>query len=402
VRAASGDRLARELVRADVVVDALFGTGFRGSPEGAFAEAIEAVNASGAPVVAVDVPSGVDGETGTVAGSAIRADLTVTFGGPKIGIVLLPGAARAGVIEVADIGFPPDLIRSELALVEASDVAGWLPARDVETHKRRAGYAVVIGGSRTMTGAVALMASAAYRAGAGLVAVATPTSVLPVVQGAIREAVFAPLPETDAGTVAGGTDRLDEILAQAGALAIGPGMTTDERTADWIRGLARAVRIPVVLDADGLNAFAGRASELAERAADLVLTPHEGEFARLASAHAEEVAADRVGHARKLAAEAQAVVLLKGSRTVIAAPDGAARVNPTGGPFLATGGTGDVLTGVIAGLLARGLAPVDAASGAAYVHGVAGSLAARERGEGTTAGDVLDRIPAAFAEVARG
>jgi NAD(P)H-hydrate epimerase len=399
VRPVSAERLARELDRADVVVDAIFGTGFHGAPEGAGAEAIDAVNASGVPVVAVDVPSGVDGETGAVPGAAIRADLTVTFGAAKAGLVLLPGAARAGVIEVAEIGFPPDLLRGDLALVEAEDVPGWLPAREPDTHKRRAGYAVVIGGSRTMAGAVALMAAAAYRGGAGLVAAAVPTSILSVVQGAVREAVFAPLPETDAGSADGGTGRLEEILAQAGAVAIGPGMTTHERTAAWIREVVRASRIPVVLDADGLNAFAGRAAELAERAGDLVLTPHEGEFARLASTSAADVAADRVGHARKLAAETQAVVLLKGSRTVIAAPDGAVRVNPTGGPFLATGGTGDVLTGVIAGLLARGLAPVDAASAAAYVHGLAGALAARERGVGTAAGDVLDRIPAAFAEV---
>jgi NAD(P)H-hydrate epimerase len=402
VRPWSEASASRELARADVAVDAVFGTGFHGVPEGAAAEAIRALRDAEVPLVSVDVPSGVNGATGQVEDIAVRADLTVTFGAAKAGVVLHPGAAHAGVVEVADIGFPPDVIASSLSLVEADDVASWLPAREPDTHKRAAGYAVVVGGSRWMTGAVALMAGGAYRAGAGLVAAAVPASILPVVQGAIREAVFAPLPETDAGTVSGGSDRLTEILGQADALAIGPGMTTDERTAAWIRELVRSCEAPVVLDADGLGAFAGRAAELADRKADLVLTPHAGEFGRLAGLSALEVAGDRVAHVRRLAAETRSVVLLKGSRTLVAAPDGSVRVNATGGAFLATGGTGDVLTGMIAGLLARGLAPADAASAAAYVHGVAGSLAAELSGEGTTAGDVLGRVADAVVEVTRG
>ncbi|MGH2636680.1 MAG: NAD(P)H-hydrate dehydratase [Actinomycetota bacterium] len=393
---------SRELDRADVAVDAVFGTGFRGRPEDAFGEAVETLDGAGVPMVAVDIPSGVNGATGHVAGAAVHADLTVALGAPKAGVVLHPGASYAGVVETADIGFPEDSLASDLALLESGDVAEWLPVREPETHKRAAGYAVVVGGSRTMTGAVGLMAGAAYRVGAGLVAAAVPGSILPVVQGAVREAVFAPLPETDAGTAAGPSDRLIEILGEAGALAIGPGMTTDERTAGWIRELVRTSEIPVVLDADGLNAFAGRAGELADRRAGLVLTPHAGEFARLANVPAPDLDADRVGHVRKLAAETQAIVLLKGTRTLVATPDGSVRVNPTGGPFLATGGTGDVLTGMIAGLLARGLGPVDAASAGAYVHGVAGSIAFEAAAEGATAGDVLDRVAGALAEVARG
>lgn len=401
VRPWSEETAARELARADLVVDAVFGTGFRGAPEGDHATALERIG-GGPPVVAVDVPSGVNGATGEVAGDAVRADLTVTFGAAKPGIVLLPGAVHAGVVEVADIGFPRDLVRSDLWLVEDADVASWIPERAAESHKRAAGYAAVVGGSRTMTGAVALMASAAYRAGAGLVAAAVPESILPVVQSAVREAVFAPLPETDAGTVAGGGDRLTEILDQVGAVALGPGMTVDERTAEWVRGFVRESTVPVVVDADGLNAFAGRASELADRRAGLVLTPHAGEFARLANVPAAELDADRIAHVRKLAAETDAIVLLKGSRTLVAAPDGTVRVNPTGGPFLATGGTGDVLTGMIAGMIARGLAPAEAASAAAYVHGVAGRLAADVGGDGITAVDVLERVPEALVAVTRG
>ncbi len=398
-RAFSSAAIDRELARADVGVDAIFGTGFRGMPEGSYADAIEALNASGVPIVAVDIPSGVNGGTGAVEGTAVRADLTVTFGAAKPGLVLLPGGALAGVVEVEPIGFPEDLIRSDLLLVEADDVAAMVPTRALDTHKRAAGYTVVVGGSRLMTGAIALAGRAAYRAGAGLVAVAVPEGILPVAQGAVREAVFVGLPETDTGSAAGGSARLDEVMGQADALAVGPGMTTDERTSGWIRELVRASEVPVVLDADGLNAFAGRSDDLADRKADLILTPHAGEFARLAGVPARAVEADRVRHVRELAARTSATVLLKGGRTLVGTPDGVVRINPTGGPFLATGGTGDVLTGMIAALLARGCSPVDAGSAAAYVHGLAGRKAADELGDGTTAADVLERVPQAMREV---
>ena len=391
--------LEHELRRSDIAVDAIFGTGFRGVAEGAPADAIASLNASSAPIVAVDIPSGVDGASGVVEGAAVHADLTVTFGAPKPGLVLLPGATLAGAVEVEAIGFPPDLIRGELLLVEAEDVAAMLPRRAPDTHKRAAGFAVVVGGSRLMTGAPALAGTAAYRAGAGLVAVAVPEGVLPVVQGALREAVFVGLPETEAGAASGGSARLDEVLGQAGALAVGPGMTTDERTQGWIRELVRSSEVPVVLDADGLNAFAGRPDDLVDRKADLILTPHAGEFSRLVGVPTSEVEADRVRHVRDLAARASAVVLLKGSRTLVASPDGQVRVNPTGGPSLATGGTGDVLTGMIAGLIARGCSPIDAGSAAAFVHGIAGRIAGDRRGDGATAVDVLAAVPAAMLEV---
>jgi ADP-dependent NAD(P)H-hydrate dehydratase / NAD(P)H-hydrate epimerase len=400
VRPFSASALERELGRADVAIDAVFGTGFRGSPEDEWAAAIDGLNAGGAPVVAVDIPSGVNGETGAVEGGSVWADVTVTFGAVKAGVVLLPGAERAGVVEVADIGFPEDLVRSDLWIVEEADVAAMLPARSVETHKRETGVALVVGGSRTMTGAVILAAEAAYRVGAGLVTVAVPEGILPVVQSVVREATFLPLPQTGSGTVAAtATEALGDRLAQADAVAIGPGMSTEEETAGWIRSLVSTCPVPMVLDADGLNAFAGRAAELATRRAELVITPHAGEFARLSGDTSRDVAADRVGHVRGLAAATTATVLLKGTRTLVGTPEGHVRVNPTGGSFLATGGTGDVLTGAIVGLLARGLAPVDAASTAAFLHGRAGALAAARSGEGTTAVDVLDRLSEAVREV---
>jgi hydroxyethylthiazole kinase-like uncharacterized protein yjeF len=399
IRPFTAPTLERELARADVVVDAIFGTGFRGVPENHAAEAIQAIGDASAPVVAVDIPSGVNGESGAIEGTAVRADVTVTFGAAKPGVVLLPGATNAGVVEVVDIGFPADLVTGDVWLLEPDDVSDALPAREAETHKRAAGVVVVIGGSRRMTGAVCLSAEAAYRAGAGLVTLAVPEGILPVVQTRLRETTFLPLPETADGTIAASMAPLEQGLEAADAVALGPGMTTNEETAAYIRTLVRSCPAPLVLDADGLNAFVGHVPELADRRSAAVLTPHAGEFARLAGITAREVGADRIGHARKLAAEASAVVLLKGSRTVVAAPDGRVLVNPTGGPYLATGGTGDVLTGMIAALIARGADPWLAAGAAAYLHGTAGRLAGRDLGDGATAGDVLDRVPAAFREV---
>jgi hydroxyethylthiazole kinase-like uncharacterized protein yjeF len=393
--------LQREVGRADVVVDALFGTGFRGSPRAEFAEAIGLVNGAGRPVVAADIPSGVEGETGLVRGEAIRADVTVALGTLKPGLVFFPGAGLAGVVEVADIGFPPDLVTTDLWLVEPEDVAALIEPREPETHKRTA-VVLVVAGSRAMTGAAALTAAAAYRAGAGLVTVAVPEGILPIVERAVTEATFLPLPETEAGGISEeARGLLDERLAEVHAVAIGPGLGTDPRTAELVRGLVGSSPVPVVLDADGLNAFGGRGSLLAERASEAVLTPHPGEFGRLAGLSAADVVEDRVGHARKAAAEFKCPVLLKGSRTVVAEPDGTTRVNPTGGAFLATAGTGDVLTGIVAARVARGLAPADAAVVGAFVHGDAGRLAAETLGEGAIASDVLARVPEAMARLRR-
>ncbi len=400
VRPFSPVRLERELHRADVAVDAIFGTGFRGIAEDAWAAAIEAINASPAPVIAADIPSGVNGATGAVEGDAVWAEMTVTFGAAKVGAVLLPGAERAGTIRVVDIGFPADLIRPDMWLTEPSDVAAVLPSRSVDSHKRASGVVVVVAGSRGMTGAVRLIASAAGRAGAGLVVVATPASVLPIVQGAITEAVFVPLPETDRGTVAAGaTGAVLEALERADALAIGPGLTAGDETSAFVRDLVQRCEVPLVLDADGLNAFAGRADELRSAPAEAVLTPHLGEFGRLSGAAPREIESDRPSEVRRLAGRTGATVLLKGSRSVIATPGGTIHVNPTGSPVLATAGTGDVLTGIVGGLLARGLTGVEAAWAGAYLHGLSGVLAGLRTGESTLAGDVVDRIPDAIENV---
>jgi hydroxyethylthiazole kinase-like uncharacterized protein yjeF len=398
VRGWSSAALTRELARADVAIDAIFGTGFRGAPEDEWADAIEGLNGGAAPVVAVDIPSGVNGATGSVEGIAVRAEVTVAFGAAKVGAVLLPGAEYAGAVRVVDIGFPAELLRADAFLIEPSDVAGWLPTRPIETHKRATGVLVVVAGSRGMTGAPVLVAEAAARIGAGLVTVAAPAEIVPTIQAHLTEATFVPLPGTGSGSVA--RDALALVLQHLGradALAIGPGLTTDDETTGFVRDLVRASPVPAVVDADAINAFAGQSADLADRKADAVLTPHAGEFARLVGIGARELDADRLGQVRRLAREAGAATLLKGSRTIVVDERGSARINPTGGPVLATAGSGDVLTGMIGGLVARGLAPVDAAAAAAYVHGVAGMLAGRRSGDGTLAGDIVRAIPDAAA-----
>jgi len=261
----------------------------------------------------------------------------------------------------------------------------------------------VVAGSRGMTGAVRLIAEAAGRIGAGLIQVAVPAGILPIVQSELVETTFVPLPETDEGTVAASAlGTLLPSLEGADALAIGPGLSTNEGTAELVRELVRSSPAPFVLDADGLNAFAAHAGELTDRKADAVLTPHDGEFARLSGVSARELRDDRLTHSRALASTTGATTLLKGSRTLVVTPGGQARINPTGGPVLATAGSGDVLTGVIGGLLARGLDPVDAASAGAYVHGLAGILAGQTLGEGTLASDVVAHLPAAVNRVLEG
>jgi NAD(P)H-hydrate epimerase len=387
--------LERELDRADVAVDAIFGTGFRGMPEGIWASAIGALAGSGAPVVAVDIPSGVDGASGGIEGESVRAELTVTFGAAKTGVVLLPGAARAGAVRVVDIGFPHDLMAPDTFLTEPADVVASLPVRPFDSHKREA-VLLVVAGSRAMTGAPRLMAEAAARIGAGLVQVAAPASALPAIQPQVTESIFLPLEETARGTIAtGAVGSILEAMERAHAVALGPGLTTDPDTTEAVRRIVAESPVPLVVDADGLNAFEGDAVGLARRQATAVITPHAGEFTRLMGVKQEDLARDRIGHTRGLAGATGAVALLKGTRTVIAAPDGRARINVTGSPGLATAGSGDVLTGMVGGLLACGVPPMDAAASAAYLHGLTGMLA----GRGAVAGDLAGLIAAAIAQV---
>ncbi len=392
--------LERELERADLVIDAIMGTGFKGTLSGPAAEAVGLIESAGIPVVSVDIPSGVDGRTGRVEGPAVRADVTVTFGALKPGLLLQPGIQHAGAVEVVDIGIPTELLAEDLQLVEPSDVAELLPPRPLGAHKRSVGKVLVVAGHPGMAGAAALAALGALRTGAGLVRTAVPESIAAGLDVAILESLTVALPENrEGGLRQEAVDQVLELAAQANVLAVGPGLSRDEETLKCVHRILDEVDIPIVLDAEGVNAFAGRAQDLRTRKAPTVLTPHSGELSRLLGTTATQIDGDRVSAALEGARVTGATLLLKGFGTVVANPQGEAVLVGRGGPVLATGGTGDVLTGVIAAL-ATSNDPFKAAWGGAYLHGAAGEVLAESVGDrGVIAGDLLDVIPHVIAAV---
>lgn len=393
----SPSTLRRELTRAQAAVDALVGTGFRGALEGSIADAAIIFNESHLPVVAVDVPSGVDAETGAVETEAVEATLTITMGALKRGLVLWPGSAYAGEVEIADLGIPTEDMQTDLYLVAAGDVKDALGRRDPTSDKRSVGTVLVVAGSVGMSGAAALVARGALRAGAGLVTTAAPRSVAVGLHQVVSEGTTLPLPETDRGSIA--SDALPVALEHAGkfdAIAIGPGLSRHSETEDFIRKFVTQAGRPMVIDADALNAFEKDPEALSARSAPTVLTPHVRELGRLLGLPEEEISQDRLGAAAQAARRADAVVLLKGYRTVVAEESGLTFVVATGGPVLATGGSGDVLTGIIAALLAgnRGTRPAEAAWAGAWIHGRCGDLWAGLRGDrGIVATDLTDLLP---------
>ena len=396
---------------ADLVIDALFGTGLGRPLEGRYAELVEALDALAVPKLAVDLPSGLNGSRTEPFGPHLTADLTVTFGALKPAQVFPPAADAVGQVVVADLGLPPSWIDREdeswgeqegtLHLLVEEEVAGRLAPRRPDSHKGTFGHLLVVAGATGKAGAAILTASAAVRSGAGLVTAAVPEPIVHAVDAGSLESMSLALPAETQGRqgriAAGAADAVLEAAAGKDALAVGPGLGGGDRVESEIRRAVLECPLPLVLDADGVNAFAGRHRELTGRAAPTVLTPHPGELARLLGVGTKEVAADRLGSVRRAARETGAVVVLKGHLTLIAEPGGAVRVSPTGNPGLATGGTGDVLTGVVGALLAQGYLAVEAACLGAYVHGLAGDLAAERLGEvSLRASDLIDALPAAF------
>jgi NAD(P)H-hydrate epimerase len=400
------DLLRDALASSDLIVDAILGTGLSSAVSGPYEGVIQAVNRAGRPVVAVDIPSGLHADTGSALGTAVRADLTVTFGLPKIGLYIGQGIDHAGSIHVADIGIPApfvEQVESRIVLLTRNDARAALPARHASSHKGTYGHAGIIAGSVGKTGAAAMAANAALRVGAGLVTVAIPSSVNDTLEAKLLEAMTIPMPETKARTLARSSlDRLLTFARTRTAIAIGPGLTTHPETVDLIQELVKRIEKPCVLDADALNALAGKASLLTESKFPPILTPHPGEMSRLEiDASAQSVNADRIGVASRFARERGVLVVLKGARTIIARPDGLTAVCPTGNPGMATAGTGDVLTGMITGFLAQGLSQWDAACTGTYMHGLAGDLAAKTVGQAAmTAGDLIEHIPEAFTQTA--
>jgi NAD(P)H-hydrate epimerase len=377
-----------------LVIDALLGTGASGAPRGGVAKAIEAIGACGVPVLAADLPSGVDASSGEVAGPAVAAAATATFHAAKPGLWIEPGRGRAGRVSVLDIGIPRGApVEADVGLMR-DEVLALIPRRGVHSTKFTSGRVLVVGGAPGLTGAPSLSALAAARAGAGYVTVCVPASLSLVFETRLLEAMTLALPdEHGEHTVSGVAPLAAAAAARGGAVVLGPGLGRGEGAAAFARGVLEAVALPVVLDADGLNAYAGALDSLSGRAA--VLTPHEGELARLLGATAATVASARLRYAREAALRARAVVVLKGDDTLVAAPDGVVAVSPGATPALATAGTGDVLAGVIAAMLAKGLEPFDAACAAVRLHARAGvRAAARHGGEGLIASDVVEALSA--------
>ncbi len=394
-----------EAAHADMVIDAIFGTGLSSDVGEPYAGVINMINSRARKVVAVDVPSGVNSDDGRVMGAAVHADMTVTFGLPKRGLYLYPGAQAAGRIKTAEIGIPESAIGEAAIganLLTAARVRGLLPAREPNSHKGTYGHLLIIASSVGKTGAATLAAHAALRSGAGLVTLAVPESLNDIFEEKLTEEMTVPLPETDERSLSyAALDGLLKLLEGKTAVAIGPGISRNADTARLVRELLPKLNIPAVLDADALNILSEDETPLDSMRVPVILTPHPGEAGRLLGVPAVEVQMDRPGSAITLARAHRCTVVLKGARTLVASPDGSFYVNPTGNPGMATAGTGDVLTGVISSFLAQGgIQARDAALLGVYAHGLAGDKASGVKGyAGLIAGDLVEALPQAINEI---
>jgi hydroxyethylthiazole kinase-like uncharacterized protein yjeF len=393
-----GEAVAMAL-KADVIVDAILGTGFRPPVTGLYADAIAVMNALRKPVVAVDIPSGADADSFKATDELrARADHVVTFTAPRLAHVF--GGLTRGETMVAPIGSPEEAIQSALKMEVTTprDFATLLADRNPDGHKGTYGHALIVGGSFGKSGAAAMAGMSALRSGAGLSTIAAPRSVVPMVAAFTPEIMTEPLLETDLGTISPEAhEQMARLLEGKDVIALGPGIGRYPATVDFVQKFVQECKVPLVIDADGLNAFERQTQKLSGAKRPLVLTPHPGEMSRLTGLSTAEVQKDRIGVARKFAAEHSCIVVLKGHRTLIALPDGSVWVNVTGNPGMATGGTGDVLTGIVAGLLAQTPDVAMAVRAAVYLHGLAGDVAREKVGEPSlVAGDLITHLPEAF------
>jgi NAD(P)H-hydrate epimerase len=391
---------AARLDGSGAIVDAMLGTGFEGEPREPVKSAIEAINAADCPVIACDVPSGVNATSGEIEGEAVRAEATPTFHGSKIGLHVAPGTFHSGANKIVEIGIPRGAPRPTTAGLITSRVLDLVPHRPRHGSKFKSGVVVIAGGSKGLTGAPTMVALAAQRTGAGYVQVAVPESAEQALELRLLEAMTRGMPEDQGMHTEEGARQVAEMAERAGAVVLGPGIGKGNGPTDFARAVAAGVGIPMVIDADGLNAFAGGAlDELTQRQAPTVLTPHAGELARLLGTDSEEIERRRLHHAREAANRSQAVVLLKGDDTIVAQPGSEpTAISPGATPALATAGTGDVLSGIVGALLSKGLSAFEAAATGTLVHAHAGIEAAKAIGgaDHVVAGDVIDHIPRAF------
>ncbi|MFH0728491.1 MAG: NAD(P)H-hydrate dehydratase [Pseudomonadota bacterium] len=388
----------------DIWVDAILGTGLQSEVRAFYKMVINIINETGKPVFAVDIPSGLGSDTGRPCGASIQATVTTSFAFPKIGHILHPGADYTGHLEIIDIGIPHHIVARvgpRHHLLTPEKIAALLPRRKTDAHKGATGHLLVIAGSSGKTGAAVLTATAALRAGAGLVTLGIATGLDPLISPRILEVMTCLLPETHSGILGeSAKEAIRHELTGKKCLAIGPGLGTLPVTRALIQGLVPDVTVPMVVDADGLNCLAEVPQLFLKAKAPIVITPHPGEMARLAGMSVPEVQADRIGCARNFATRFGTHVVLKGAATVIALPDGEVFINPTGNAGMASGGMGDVLTGIIAGLISQGLSPASAALAGTYLHGAAADHLAKTKGPfGFLAGEVMAGIPGEIGKI---
>ncbi len=398
--------VVHRMSRAGLVVDALLGTGLNSPVRGLLAQLIDKVNQVRPPVLAVDIPSGLSADTGEPLGAAVQAAVTVTYGFPKIGQIVPPGRDLVGRLWQVDISIPPALAQdATIELAEAAEMRALLPPRPFAGHKGTFGHLVVVAASEGKTGAATLSAEAALRTGTGLVTVAVPASLNDILEGKITEAMTLPIPEAGGARALGegALAPLNDFLADKTAVALGPGLGTHPETQGVVRALVRDCPLPMVVDADGVNALAGHLEVLKSSAGPRILTPHPGEMSRLLGTTPKEVQSRRLDTAREVATAHGVWVVLKGAQTLVADPAGRVSLNPTGNPVLASGGTGDVLTGLIGGFLAQRVSPWDAARLGVYLHGLTADYLAEVIGpRGHIAGGLLAVFPELLAEFTQG
>jgi NAD(P)H-hydrate epimerase len=386
------------ILKNDIFIDAIFGTGLNSGVKGYYADVIRFINSSGKFILSIDIPSGLSSDTGEIIGEHIKAGMTVSLCLPKIGEIMYPAAEYAGDLEVVDIGIPESIINKEdikINLIEERYIVKMLPKRRPDTHKGTYGHLVVIAGSRGKGGAAALSSLSALRAGAGLVTLALPECLNVSFEAAIPEVMTLPLPDTDEGTInESAFDMLIEFLEGKSAVLIGPGITTNHSTSSLIKNLIKKLSCPMLIDADGLNIVADEIKLLKGKKSPVIVTPHPGEMAKLLNTTSKKVQGDRIGAGRRLATKYGIYVILKGARTIIATPDGDVYINPTGNPGMATAGTGDVLSGIIAGFLCQGLSAKDSSILGVYLHGMAGDISASNLSQtALIASDLIRALP---------
>jgi len=392
------------LADCSVVVDSLFGTGLTREISGLFAAAINKINAFPCPVVAVDIPSGLNSDNGKSMGACVKADITVTFGEAKIGQVIYPGCEYTGDLEIIDIGIPKQaVIDADIKLeVLDSDIGKFLPKRPIHSHKGTYGHLLVIAGSLGKTGAAQLCSLGGVRAGTGLVTLCVPYDLNQIIQTGLWEAMTVPLQSTAQGILS-----IDDYMVIAEALnnkqavAVGPGIGAADETAELIMKLYQEVSLPMLIDADGLNILARDSSIISKAAGPRILTPHPGEMSRLTGLPTKEIQANRLQVAGDFAIKYKVYLVLKGAETIVCSPDGHQAINPTGNPGMAAGGMGDVLTGIIGGFMAQGMLPWQAACLGVYVHGLAADRLAEEISAGYLASEVADEVPYAMKTLKR-